>query len=259
MSKLGICDWCYTGRSAELLNVLQAHHIDMVQVEFGLDLVDPVIKIDDTMSALLKYKRHNLLIPAVSFGFMNETGIYEKSLFNKNLAACRALMELVRSLEIDEIIIPFFYRNEIKTKANKNDAIRFLQLCAEHAGKIDIKIVVENTLSPKHNDRVFDIVSYPSLFYLLDIYNLEYYQHNMQDLLQAKHIRLSNSIHVKNGNATLSGSRQIEERQLDMVKMIPGYNDYSLFLENEYSEYTDLDPGQDILLLKNFLACEISN
>jgi sugar phosphate isomerase/epimerase len=162
-------------------------------------------------------------------------------------------IEACRAMGIPSLLIPNFERSEITGEKEFEEAVEVFRWACDEAGKHQITVAAENTLSAKDTKRFLSEIERPNLKLYFDTQN--YYLHKGYDTpkLLDELFEYVCEIHVKDGkgkdlSGALLGQGDTDfHGSIQIIKM-HGYNGW-IVIENYYDQKPLSDQDDDVAAL----------
>ena len=168
--KIGACDWSLGKRQkVEALTLAREIGLDGVEVSFDGGPQGALRSAEVRRQYLDAARREKVEICSLAMGALNSTPYASDSRAEKWVAEA---LDVMVSLGVKAILLPFFVRGEIKGDANLQAAvIGKLKRVAPRAEKAGLTLALENALSADENRRILDAVGSPAVKVYYDVSN----------------------------------------------------------------------------------------
>lgn len=242
--KLGICEWSLPGGGLYGCKIASEAGLEGIQIDIGPRNRNYPLTHKKMQEAYLEAaEKWGITFPSlnvlelINIGMNNPKGSEEEKV---SLDAIYKGIDAAKEMSIPLVMLPSFFKGEIKTDEDFYNTAECVKHACEYAGRKDIGIGYESTLSAEENLKMLEVVGSENLKLYYDSQNLFLLRgYDQAKIFSQLADYIVKEIHIKDGDGYMGGSllgkgKSGFSKTIDEIKA----NDYSgwILLENNYDQ-----------------------
>jgi sugar phosphate isomerase/epimerase len=274
--KYGITQWSLPGHGMYAVKYAAEAGLDGLQIELGAYedgyyMAQPKVYND----YLADGKKYGIEFPSIVLNCLSTHGFVggaDSEDYDIAIESLYMALDVVKAMNINMVMLPFFWANELKDEATTANAITVLKDYCRVAAEFGLEVATETTLSAEDQIKFLTAIDLPNVTTFFDTQNYRFFKgYDQKDTIEKLYPYISDQIHVKDGigqehkGGILSGSylgQGDSDFQASVDKLKAESFDGWLILENYYylRSFSGPSSGQfealdkDVSYLKSLFA-----
>jgi len=244
--KIGMCDWSLRARDVSAVPLAKRLGIQGLQLQMG-EIKDglPLRRAEVQRQYLDAARQHAVELCSICPLFLNQV-----PLFSEPVTAIWLLdsISVARSLGARVVMLPFFGKGELREPWQIDRVVDTVRQAALHAGRENVILGLENTLSAEDNLALIERIGSPAVQIWYDVGNSSVKNYDVPAEIRRLGRAQISMFHIKDGKSLL-GEGSINFPSIAQAVKDIGYDDW-LILETASPNDLDSDTRRNIDYLR---------
>lgn len=260
MGKIGIVQWRLDHLGIEALYRATELGFNAIHIDAGNTAGNPLPNNISTYCLYQEAVMHTgITITAIAVNVLNQHNFFHSafsSSAHKISNAIQDAIDMAAFLQVELILIPSFYKNEIRTRKELLKTAKLLQDACVYGKEQNVLIATENSLGVKENVELIQRIDHPSIRILFDTQNPVLWGHEPVKIIENLHGFFCNQVHIKDGCNGVMGNASLAKGQANVKGTLQALQRISfsgdMILENDYRINAEKLVLHDLLFMNTF-------